>query len=40
MAGHHSVVGAGTILINAGEIPLYSLIVGNPAKIKAEYYKK
>jgi acetyltransferase-like isoleucine patch superfamily enzyme len=38
--GHHSVVGAGTILINAGEIPPYSLIVGNPAKIKAEYYKK
>lgn len=38
--GHHSVVAAGTILINAGEIPPYSLIYGNPYKIKARYYKK
>jgi len=37
--GHHSVVGAGTILINSGEIPPYSLIKGNPAIIKPGYYK-
>jgi acetyltransferase-like isoleucine patch superfamily enzyme len=36
--GHHSVIAAGTILINAGDIPPYSLIVGNPPKIKAGYY--
>ncbi len=38
--GHHSVVGAGTILINAGYIPPYSLVVGNPPKIKSGYYRK
>ncbi|MBA7586233.1 2,3,4,5-tetrahydropyridine-2,6-dicarboxylate N-acetyltransferase [subsurface metagenome] len=38
--GHHSVIGAGTILINAGYIPPYSLIIGNPAKIKKGYYKR
>lgn len=37
--GHHSVVAAGTILINAGNIPPYSLIVGNPATIKSGYYE-
>jgi acetyltransferase-like isoleucine patch superfamily enzyme len=37
--GHHSVVGAGTILINRGYIPPFSLIVGNPAVIKQEYFK-
>ena len=36
--GHHCVVGAGTILINAGHIPPYSLIIGNPAVIKKEYF--
>jgi len=36
--GHHSVVAAGTVLINGGDIPPYSLIVGNPAKIKHGYY--
>ena len=36
--GHHSVIGAGTILINAGEIPPYSLIVGNPPIIRKGYY--
>ena len=36
--GHHSVIAAGTILVNAGEIPPYSLIVGNPAQIKKGYY--
>ncbi|MBA7512706.1 2,3,4,5-tetrahydropyridine-2,6-dicarboxylate N-acetyltransferase [subsurface metagenome] len=38
--GHHSVIGAGTILINVGYIPPYSLIIGNPAKIKKGYYKR
>lgn len=38
--GHHSVVGAGTILINGGHIPPYSLIVGNPFKVKEGYFKK
>lgn len=38
--GHHSVVAAGTILINAGIIPPYSLIVGNPAVVKESYYVK
>jgi acetyltransferase-like isoleucine patch superfamily enzyme len=37
--GHNSVIGAGTILINAGEIPPYSLVIGNPAKIKEGYFK-
>lgn len=36
--GHHSVVGAGTI-VPRGEYPPYTLIVGNPAKIKPGYYK-
>jgi len=38
--GHHSVVGAGTILINLGEIPPYSLVTGNPATVKKGYYEK
>lgn len=38
--GHHSVVGAGTILIKGGKIPPYSLIIGNPVKIKEGYFKK
>ncbi|MCP4569526.1 MAG: acyltransferase [FCB group bacterium] len=37
---HHSVVGAGTILINGGRIEPYSLIVGNPARIKPGYFKE
>lgn len=36
--GHHSVVGAGTI-VRGGEYPPYSLIVGNPAVVKPGYYK-
>lgn len=36
--GHHSVVGAGTI-VRAGDYPPYSLIVGNPAIVKPGYYK-
>lgn len=37
--GHHSVIGAGTI-VPKGTYPPYTLIVGNPAIIKLEYYKK
>ncbi|WP_455757089.1 acyltransferase [Sulfurimonas sp.] len=37
--GHHCVIGAGTILIDVGEIPPYSLITGNPATIKEGYYE-
>ena len=37
--GHHSVVAAGAI-VGPGKIPPYSLIVGNPAKVKPGYYKK
>ena len=36
--GHHSVIAAGTILINAGIIPPFSLIVGNPAVVKKAYF--
>lgn len=36
--GHHSVVGAGTI-VREGNYPPYSLIVGNPAVVKENYYK-
>lgn len=36
--GHHSVVGAGTILVNGGDIPPYSLIIGNPAIIKSRHF--
>lgn len=35
--GHHSVVGAGT-MIRRGDYPPYSLIVGNPAVVKPGYY--
>jgi len=35
--GHHSVVGAGSI-VGAITAPPYSLIVGNPAVVKAGYY--
>lgn len=37
--GHHSVVAAGTI-VDAGEIPPYSLIFGNPMQVKKGYYRK
>jgi acetyltransferase-like isoleucine patch superfamily enzyme len=36
--GHNSVIGAGTV-IRGLKIPPYSLIVGNPPKIKKGYYK-
>jgi acetyltransferase-like isoleucine patch superfamily enzyme len=35
--GHHSVIAAGTI-VGAIEIAPYSLVVGNPAVVKAGYY--
>ncbi|MBI3553510.1 MAG: acyltransferase [Elusimicrobia bacterium] len=37
--GHHSVVAAGTI-VGPGKIPPYSLVIGNPAKVKPGYYLK
>jgi len=38
--GHHSVVAAGTILINGGKIPPFSLIIGNPYVVKEGYYRE
>jgi len=35
--GHHSVVAAGTI-VGPGEIPPYSLVIGNPMMVKPGYY--
>lgn len=37
--GHHSVVASGTI-VDAGQIPPYSLVVGNPMVVKPGYYLK
>lgn len=37
--GHHSVIAAGSI-VNAVEIPPYSLVVGNPMIVKSGYYEK
>lgn len=36
--GHHSVVAAGTI-VESGNFPPYSLIIGNPMQVKEGYYK-
>ena len=36
--GHHSVVAAGTI-VEGVNIPPYSLVIGNPMVVKANYYK-
>lgn len=39
--GYHSVVAAGTMLIADGLIiPPYSLVIGNPYKVKEGYYAK
>jgi len=35
--GHHSVIAAGTI-VDAGEIPPYSLVSGNPMQVRPGYY--
>lgn len=37
--GHHSVVAAGTI-VEGVDIPSYSLVIGNPMKVKVDYYFK
>jgi acetyltransferase-like isoleucine patch superfamily enzyme len=37
--GHHSVVAAGTV-VDEGHIPPYSLVYGNPMKVKRGYYNK
>jgi len=37
--GHHSVIAAGTI-VEAQKIPPYSLVIGNPMKVKANYYQQ
>jgi acetyltransferase-like isoleucine patch superfamily enzyme len=37
--GHHSVVAAGTI-VGRGVIPPYSLVSGNPMRVKPEYYRR
>jgi acetyltransferase-like isoleucine patch superfamily enzyme len=37
--GHHSVIAAGTI-VEGIKIPPYSLIIGNPMKVKEGYYLK
>jgi acetyltransferase-like isoleucine patch superfamily enzyme len=37
--GHHSVIAAGSI-VGPGVIPPYSLVAGNPARVKAEYYRE
>lgn len=35
--GHHTVVAAGTV-VEAGTIPPFSLVIGNPMSVKAGYY--
>mgnify|MGYP006105379581 FL=1 len=37
--GHHSVIAAGTI-VDGIKIPPYSLVYGNPTKVKEGYYSK
>ena len=37
--GHHTVISAGTI-VESRNIPPYSLVIGNPMKVKEGYYKK
>ena len=38
--GHHSVIGAATVVDAGKKIPPYSLVVGNPMRVKIGYYKK
>ena len=38
VVGHHSVIAAGTV-VRAGDIPPFSLVVGNPASVKPGYYR-
>jgi len=37
--GDNCVIAAGTV-VRRGKIPPYSLVIGNPAKIKKDFYKK
>jgi len=37
--GHHTVVAAGTV-VDGLEIPPFSLVSGNPMRVRAGYYKK
>lgn len=37
--GHHSVIAAGTI-VDGVKIPPYSLVTGNPMRVKEGYYKR
>jgi len=37
--GHHSVIGAGTV-VEPGYIPPYSLVTGNPMTVRARYYER
>lgn len=37
--GHHSVVAAGTI-VGPERIPPYSLVIGNPMRVKKDYYER
>ena len=37
--GHHSVVGAGTV-VREGIIPPYSLVLGNPMVVRPGYYRE
>ena len=37
--GHHSVIAAGTV-VRSGEIPPYSLAIGNPMVVKPGYYRE
>ena len=36
--GHHSVIAAGTV-VDAGEIPPYSLVSGNPMTVRPRYFE-
>lgn len=36
--GHHSVIAAGAV-VDAAEIPPYSLVTGNPMRVRAGYYR-
>jgi len=37
--GHHTVIAAGTI-VEPGQIPPYSLVIGNPMRVKPGYYRE
>jgi acetyltransferase-like isoleucine patch superfamily enzyme len=37
--GERCVIGAGSV-VRAGEIPPYSLVIGNPARVRVGYYRQ